>query len=110
MYLIFIIFFGKTSEFQNVFTELFLTVEDLYVQWLCVFLHLDFNSFQCKKQSLLMNQSFHTTPLQILYNEKCMMTGECPFFLVEQKLNILELCTEAPFNIIDLFLYILLRM
>lgn len=57
-----------------------------------------------------MNQSFHTTPLQILYNEKCMMTGECPFFLVEQNLNILELCTEAvPFNIIDLlnFLYIL---
>lgn len=57
-----------------------------------------------------MNQSFHTTPLQILYNEKCMMTGECPFFLVEQNLNILELYTEAPFNIIDLFLYILLRM
>lgn len=43
MYLIFIIFFGKTSEFQNVFTELFLTVEDLYVQWLWVFLQLDFN-------------------------------------------------------------------
>lgn len=58
MYLIFIFFFGKTSEFQNVFTELFLTVEDLYVQWLWVFLHLDFNSFQCKKQSLLMNQIF----------------------------------------------------
>lgn len=53
-----------------------------------------------------MKQSFHTTPLQIVYNKKCSMIGKCAFFLGEKNMNKLELCTEASFNITTLFLFL----